>query len=128
MAIAAATAIGLMAVVGTHSGSARAPAVVRTSPASGAVVAPGAAVLSVTFDQAMAEGSFSYVQKSAETFPQCAFPAKLSPDGRTFAVNCTLEPGRDYEIWFNSPPYMNFKSASGAPAEPHQLLFRTKAR
>ena len=92
------------------------------------MVAPGPLTLSVTFDQPMANGSFSYVQKAKETFPDCGFPAQLSADKRTFTVRCTTEPGRSYEIWFNSPPYMNFKSASGVPAEPHQLLFSTRAR
>ena len=128
MAVAIATTIGLMAVLASHSGAPHAPTVVRTSPAAGALVAPGTIVLSVTFDQPMADGGFSYVQKSAESFPHCGFPANLSADKRTFTVSCTLEAGRNYEIWFNSPPYMNFKSASGVPAEPHQLLFSTKAR
>jgi RNA polymerase sigma-70 factor (ECF subfamily) len=76
----------------------------------------------------MADGSFSYVQKAKETFPDCGFPAQLSADKRTFTVRCMTEPGRSYEIWFNSPPYMNFKSVGGVPAEPHQLLFSTRAR
>ena len=128
MAVAIATTIALMAVLGSHSTDARAPTVVHTVPANGAVIVPGPFTLSVTFDQPMADGSFSYVQKSSETFPQCGFPAQLSPDRRTFIVRCTAEPGRQYEIWFNSPPYMNFKGASGTPAQPHQLLFRTKQR
>ena len=36
--------------------------------------------------------------------------------------------GRDYEIWFNSPPYLNFKSINGTPAEAHQLQFYSGAR
>jgi RNA polymerase sigma-70 factor (ECF subfamily) len=128
MAVAIATTIGLMAALGGHAAGARAPAVVHTIPRRGAVIAPGTFTLSVTFDQPMADGSFSYVQKAKETFPDCGFPAQLSADRRTFTVRCTVEPGRSYEIWFNSPPYMNFKGANGVPAEPHQLLFSTKAR
>jgi DNA-binding CsgD family transcriptional regulator len=128
MAIAIVATVGLMAVLGSHPNDAHAPRVVQTSPASGAVVAPGAFTLSVTFDQPMADGSFSFVQKAAETFPHCGFPAHLSPDKRTFTVTCTAEPGRDYEVWFNSPPYMNFKGVNGMPAEPHQLLFSSKKR
>ena len=128
MAVAIATTIGLMAILGGQAAGPRAPTVVHTIPARGAVIAPGTFTLSVTFDQPMAEGSFSYVQKAKETFPDCGFPAQLSADRRTFTVRCTVEPGRSYEIWFNSPPYMNFKGANGMPAEPHQLLFSTKAR
>ena len=128
MAVTIATTIGLMAILGTHASDAGAPTVVRTNPPANAVVAPGPFTLSVTFDQPMAEGSFSFVQKSSETFPNCAFPAVLSSDKRTFTVRCMAEPGRSYEIWFNSPPYMNFKAVNGTPAQPHQLLFRAKPR
>jgi len=128
MAVAIATTIGLMAVLGSPAAGAHPPKVVHTLPARGAVIAPGTFTLSVTFDQPMADGSFSYVQKAKETFPDCGFPAQLSADKRTFSVRCTVEPDRSYEIWFNSPPYMNFKGANGVPAEPHQLLFSTKAR
>jgi hypothetical protein len=128
MAVAIATTFGLMAILGSHAAPTRAPAVVRTVPASGAVIPPGPFTLSVTFDQAMSDGSFSFVQKAAESFPRCAFPAQLSSDKRTFTVRCTAEPRRDYEIWFNSPPYMNFKGANGVPSEPYQLLFRSSAR
>lgn len=128
MAVALATTVGLMAILGNHAAETAAPAVVRTGPATGAVIAPGPFTLSVTFDQAMSDGSFSFVQKSAETFPNCAFPAQLSSDKRTFTVRCTSEPDRNYEIWFNSPPYMNFKGANGVPSEPYQLLFRTNKR
>lgn len=128
MAFAIATAIGLMVVIGGQTSGTSAPKVVRTNPSANAVIAPGSLVLSVTFSHPMAVGSFSFVQKSKDTFPACAFPAQLSADQRTFTVRCSTEPGRHYEIWFNSPPYMNFKGTNGVPAEPHQLLFSTKAR
>jgi hypothetical protein len=128
MAVAAATTIALMALLGSHASHQGAPTVVRTDPPANAIIAPGPFTLSVTFDQPMAEGSFSFVQKSSESFPSCAFPAVLSSDKRTFTVRCTTEAGRSYEIWFNSPPYMNFKGVNGMPAQPHQLLFRTKSR
>ncbi len=128
MTVAIAVTLGVMTVLGSHSDASRAPRVVRTSPAANALVAPGALTLSVTFDQPMANGSFSFVQKARDSFPECAFPAQLSHDRRTFTVRCNVEPGRNYEIWFNSPPYMNFKSPNGVPSEPHQLLFRTKPR
>jgi hypothetical protein len=128
MAAGISMAIALMAIFGAHQPGGWAPKAVRTIPSSGAVVPPGPLTLAISFDQPMVDGSFSYVQKAVETFPECAFPAHLSYDKRTFTVRCTVQPGRDYEIWFNSPPYMNFKSATGVAAEPHQLLFRTRGR
>ena len=106
----------------------QAPRVGSTSPRPGSAIAPGPFVLSATFDRPMMEGSYSLVQTSAETFPQCARAAALSRDRRTVTVRCVGLPGRAYEIWFNRPPYMNFKSASGVPAQPFQLRFKTRAR
>jgi hypothetical protein len=132
MAVAIATSIVLMFVVGSHgsrAGAAGAPKVVRTAPVSGAMVAPGALNLSVTYDRPMRPGNFSFVQKDPATYPDCghSLPAQ-SQDGRTFTMSCTVEPGRSYEVWFNSPPYMNFKDLDGTPAVSFQLSFRTKGR
>jgi hypothetical protein len=104
------------------------PRVVATSPAAGAVIPPGPLTLSVTFDQPMLEGNYSFVQMSAETYPRCEPRPTLSRDARTYSVRCTALAGRRYEIWFNRPPYMNFKSIEGVPAQPFQLLFRTRRR
>ena len=117
----------------TASGSSEAapvaaPKVVSTSPRNGSIVAPGPFRLSVTFDRPMMPGSYSFVQRSAESYPQCSPRAAISPDHRTYSVRCTALPGRRFEVWFNSPPYMNFKSVSEVPAQPYQLLFRTRGR
>ncbi len=102
------------------------PRVVATYPARGDTIPPGPLTLSVTFDQPMREGSFSFVQMSAETYPACEPRPQISADRRTFTLHCTTLPGRRYEIWFNRAPYMNFKSVAGMPAQPFQLLFRTR--
>ena len=106
----------------------RPPQVVSTSPRPGSAIAPGPFMLSVTFDRLMMEGSYSFAKRSAETYPQCARSAALSRDRRTFTMRCTALAGRAYEIWFNSPPYMNFKNAFGVPARPFQLQFTSRAR
>ena len=104
----------------------KAPRVVRTTPAQGATIAPGPFLLGVTFDQPMEKGNYSFVQISADTFPDCDHQATQSADGRTYTMRCTPKPGRHYEVWFNNPPYMNFKARSGPPAQPYQLLFRAR--
>jgi DNA-binding CsgD family transcriptional regulator len=104
------------------------PRVVATSPTSGTSIRPGPFALSVTFDQPMLDGNYSFVQTSAETYPQCAPRPTLSSDARTFTLRCIAAPGRHYEIWFNRPPYMNFKALGGLAAQPFQLLFATRAR
>ncbi|HEX4738563.1 MAG TPA: LuxR C-terminal-related transcriptional regulator [Allosphingosinicella sp.] len=104
------------------------PRVVATSPARGAAIPPGPFLLTVTFDQPMADGSYSYTRTSPETYPDCAYPPILSRNARTFTLRCTAVPGRQYEIWFNRLPYMNFRGLNGVSSEPYQLLFRTRTR
>lgn len=105
---------------------AAAPRVVATYPARDSTIPSGSLTLSVTFDQAMRDGSYSFVQMSEETYPTCEPRPQVSADRRTFTLRCTTLPGRKYEIWFNRAPYMNFRSVAGTPAQPFQLLFRTR--
>lgn len=72
--------------------------------------------------------NYSFVQTSAETYPECDAQPAITPDRRTFTLRCVVRPGRSYEIWLNRPPYMNFKSVAGVAAEPFQLLFQTRQR
>jgi DNA-binding CsgD family transcriptional regulator len=110
------------------SSRASAPKVIATAPANGALVRPGRITLSVTFDRPMRRQSYSFVQRAAETYPNCgAKRPTQSRDGRTFTLQCLLSPGRRYEVWFNSPPYTNFVSEAGVRAEPYQLLFRSRS-
>jgi len=104
------------------------PNVVTTKPSAGATVAPGPFILAVTFDQPMLDGNYSFVQVSDETYPNCETHPQLSADGRTFALRCTARAGQSYEVWFNRPPYMNFRSRSGISAQPYQLRFRARSR
>jgi hypothetical protein len=104
------------------------PRVLTTSPAKGDTVAPGPFLLTVTFDGPMTDGSYSFTRTSPETYPDCAYPPSLSRDRRTFTLRCKAAAGRNYEIWFNHPPYMNFRGVNGVSSAPYQLLFRTRAR
>ena len=103
------------------------PKVVATNPSDGAAIAPGPFVLAVTFDRPMLDGDYSFVQVSPETYPNCEPRPQLSADARTFTLPCTARAGQSYEVWFNRPPYMNFKSPSGMSAQPYQLRFRAKS-
>ena len=112
-----------------HEGASTAtsPKVVSTLPAAGTAVPGGAITLRVTFDRPMRPGSYSFVRKSRETYPDCGRTRpEQSADRRSFTLPCKVEAGRSYEIWFNSPPYMNFVGEDGTPAEPHRLLFRAR--
>jgi hypothetical protein len=122
-------AVAISMIAGQQAGSGTPPKVVSTHPSPGAVIAPGPLKLSVTFDRPMRPGNYSFVQKSTATYPNCGSNVpEQSPDGRTFTLACTVAPGRDYEVWFNSEPYMNFRDMSGASSIPFQLRFRTRSR
>lgn len=117
----------IAAVAFLASGSA-APRVVKTDPAQARTIRPGRFILSVTFDRPMRSGSYSFVRVSSETYPDCDARPRLSPDRRTFTLDCTARADRAYEIWFNRPPYKNFASADGVAATPYRLRFRTSGR
>ncbi len=109
------------------SSPAKPPEVVMTYPANGAVVPAGDFELKVTYDQPMAPGSFSSVQVSRATYPPCDGKPRQSADGRSFTIKCTAKPSGRYELWFNRPPYMNFKAKDGLiSATPKKLQFRTQ--
>ncbi|MEN2786193.1 LuxR C-terminal-related transcriptional regulator [Sphingomonas qilianensis] len=99
------------------------PRIVATLPAADAVIPPGPFTLSVTFDQPMRDGSYSFVRISPDTYPDCAPRPTLSDDARTFSLRCTAKPGARYRIGFNRSPYMNFTGRSGVPARPMELAF-----
>lgn len=115
---------------GTGGGSSEAamvtPNVVSTSPADGSTIPPGPFDLTVRFDKPMLGGSYSFVQISPETFPDCRPGAQISPDKMSFTMRCTAAAGRDYEVWFNRPPYVNFKSINGVSAQPHRIRFKAR--
>jgi hypothetical protein len=101
------------------------PKVVSTSPAQRQVADAGSLVLSVTFDRPMLPGSFSFCRTSPETYPETIGGPVLSSDGRTYSLRCNVQPCRQYEVWFNRPPSMNFRALDGTSAEPYQLTFST---
>lgn len=105
-----------------------APRVVGTYPVEGAVVAAGKVTIRVTFDRAMRPDSYSFVDSARGRFPDCGEvrPA-VSPDARSFSIECTLRPGQDYALGFNGGSFRNFVGAGdGEPAEPSSLAFATR--
>ncbi len=104
------------------------PVAAAVTPKADSVIAPGPFALSVTYDQPMQYRSFSFVQATRGTYPDCSGAPGMSRDRRTFTLSCTAQPGRDYEVWFNRQPYMNFRSRAGVPARPYRRLFVTRPR
>jgi hypothetical protein len=103
------------------------PRVVETFPAGGATdVDPGTSEIRVTFNKTMTDGCWSWVQSSAEAFPEAAGEVHYLDDMKTCVMPVKLEPGKKYVVWFNTAEYQNFKDVDGRPAEPRLLTFSTR--
>jgi hypothetical protein len=88
------------------------------------VIAPGPFTVAITYDRPMLAGAMSVVRSDEGAFPECPSRPQLSADGRTWTLECVASaPGR-YVMYFNRPPYMNFRDASTRqPAESKRLEF-----
>jgi len=104
-----------------------APAVVvKSEPAADAKdVDPGLTEIRVTFSKDMRDGSWSWTQRSDETYPEVTGKPHYV-DKRTCVLPVKLEPGKTYFIGINSPRFGNFKDASGRSSVPFALSFSTK--
>lgn len=101
-----------------------APRVIGTVPAEGAVVAPGPFRVAVTFDRAMAPESFAFVRSGEGAYPDCTGRPQLSPDGRTYSLECEAKVAGRYVMHFNQPPYLGFVDAvTSVPAQEARLEF-----
>lgn len=117
----------LAAMLWSSGGSAAAsPHVVAVSPAKGAIIAPGPFSLTVTYDRPMRDNSWSFVQVSQGSYPDCQGSPVRSADGRSFTLSCIAKPGMRYEVWFNRGKFRNFRSIDGASAMPFGLKFAVK--
>jgi len=100
------------------------PKVVSTSPADGSVIQPGPFTVSVTFDRPMLPDAMSVVRTDEGAFPDCRSRPQISADGRTWTMECVASAPGSYVMYFNRPPYMNFRDGSTrTPAEPARLQF-----
>jgi hypothetical protein len=104
------------------------PSVVKTVPESGDKTVDAAATtqIKVTFSKEMMDGSWSWAQKSKETFPQILGKPKYLDDKKTCVIDVKLEPKKTYVIWINTQKFGDFKDADGNPAVPYLLVFQTK--
>jgi len=101
-----------------HDGPA--PRVMRTMPAPGSVVRPGAMVLSVTFDQRMACKANTTASPFPIPCPGGGGAVLISLDRRTLTTVCIVEAGASYSM-----PLADFVGAGGARSERYDLAFTT---
>jgi hypothetical protein len=104
-----------------------APHVVSSTPRTGAKdVDSGLKEISVTFDQSMQDGSWSWAYEKKEQFPTLAAQPHFTNKGRTCVLPVKLEAGHSYLIWINTQTLKNFKNTAGQPAVPYRLEFTTR--
>jgi len=101
-------------------------AIVKTSPEAFAKdVDPATTAITVTFNQKMRDGSWSWTG-GGETYPEPVGSPSYLPDMKTCQRNVKLQPGKVYWIGVNSPSHKNFKNERGEPAPWYIILFATK--
>jgi RNA polymerase sigma-70 factor (ECF subfamily) len=105
----------------------RPPRVVSTSPQNRSMdVDPSLKEISVTFNEEMQDGNWSWVYEDKNTFPQIVGQAYYTEDMKTNVLPVKLEPNKEYVIWINSEKFTNFKNKSGNSAFPFKFTFKTK--
>ncbi|MFA6133824.1 MAG: DUF4019 domain-containing protein [Phycisphaerae bacterium] len=112
--------------VTTATQAPKAPNVIRTNPPAFANdVDASLDKLSVTFDQPMMDGSWSWTG-GGETFPKGTGKPYYDQAKTTCTFPVRLEPGKVYWVGINSPSYRNFQTPQGVPAGRYAILFATK--
>jgi hypothetical protein len=108
--------------------AADAPQVVWMNPPNGATGAdPDLAAITIVFDRAMSDGSWSVVGGGPH-FPETTGPPSYDEDRRVFTLPVRLKPAWTYHFMLNSSQYTAFRSADGVPLEPVEVTFTTRAR
>jgi RNA polymerase sigma-70 factor (ECF subfamily) len=103
------------------------PVVVKTVPEAGAGdIDPATTEIRVTFSKDMQDESWSWSTASQDSFPETAGKPKYNDARRICVLPVKLQPGKTYALWLNSQKFRNFKDASGQPAVPYLLVFKTK--
>ena len=103
------------------------PVVVKSFPEAGADgVDPAMTEIKVVFSKVMMTDSFSWSTASKDSFPETTGKPSYQDDKRTCVLPVHFKPGTTYAIWLNSNNFHNFQDASGTPAVPYLLVFKTK--
>lgn len=105
----------------------RAPIVIETSPSNGSRdVDPSLSEITVTFDEPMKDGNWSWAYSDKHKFPDMTGQPYYRPGHTINVLPVKLKPNTSYEIWINTDKFKNFKDQAGNPATPFRLVFKTK--
>ncbi len=103
------------------------PFVKETFPKHGVTdVDPAVKEISVTFNEPMRDGNFSWCTDDRAKFPVTTGKPYYDKSMKKCILPVKLEPGTTYIIWLNSPKFDNFKDIAGNPAIPFVLVFKTR--
>ncbi|MBN1124636.1 MAG: tetratricopeptide repeat protein, partial [Sedimentisphaerales bacterium] len=103
-----------------------APVVIATNPPTYATdVDPATPRISVTFNQKMTDGNWSWVTWDAP-FPETAGNISFDTALRTCTLPVKLEPGKAYLCGINIGKFSSFQNAKGATARPYAFVFATR--
>ncbi len=104
-----------------------APIVIETFPSNGSTdIDPSISELSVTFNEEMQDGNWSWAYTNKNQFPEMTGQPYFSEKFTKNILPVKLEPNKEYEIWINSEKFKNFKDKAGNPAIPYKWVFKTK--
>jgi hypothetical protein len=105
----------------------KSPNVIKTYPVTGSTdVDPLTKEITVTFDEPMKDGNWSWVYTNKNKFPVMTGQPYYKPGHTVNVLPVKLESNQEYEIWINSEKFKNFKDRAGNPAIPFRLVFTTK--
>jgi hypothetical protein len=108
------------------TGSEAPPSIVKTSPEAFAVGVPvETSEITVTFDQPMTDGSWSWTG-GGDTYPEGAGAIHYDEKRTTCVRPVKLEPGKAYWVGVNSPSHRNFVSAKNVAAPWYIIVFTTR--
>jgi len=103
------------------------PRVVSTFPQNGSQdVDPSIKEISVTFNEEMMDGNWSWAYDDQNKFPQIVGQAYYTDSNTKNILPVKLEPNKEYVIWINSTSYQNFINKKGTSAVPFRFTFKTK--
>ena len=101
------------------------PRVISTKPtAFDNNVSPSLKKITVTFDQEMMDGSWSWTG-GGDTYPKSTGKIFYDRGKKTCTMPVKLEPGKVYWVGINSPSHKNFKTPKRVPARRYVILFAT---